>query len=60
MRATGYRLKTTQYITDNLTNWGLVDHLEEQGEYQITDAGRAALDGLVLRATRLLDHRAGS
>ncbi|MCY4442169.1 MAG: hypothetical protein OXE53_18420 [Deltaproteobacteria bacterium] len=57
MRETGYSLSSTWNITDKLKQEGLVDHLEEHGAYRITPRGCAALDGIVLRATRLMDHR---
>ena len=57
MRETGYSLASTRNITEKLKQEGLVEHLEEQGTYRITSRGCAALDGLVLRATRLLDHQ---
>ena len=57
MRETGYSLASTYAITDKLKQDGLVEHLEDEGTYRITTRGCAALDGLVLRATRLLDHQ---
>ena len=57
MRETGYSLTSTYHITDKLKQKGLEEHLEEQGTYRITSMGCAALDGLIFRVTRLLDHQ---
>ncbi len=57
MRQTGYSLAATYGITDKLKQEGLVEHLEQQGEYRITPKGCAALDRLVYRMTRLTHYR---
>ena len=57
MQKTGYSLSGTYAITKKLKQEGLVEHLQQQGEYRITPKGCAALDRLVYRMTRLMHYR---